>query len=138
MRQRTDGYVDAWAPNHPLARKDGYIFEHRMLAYDAGLPVTREVHVHHENHQKADNRVENLTPLDPTNHALLHAEDGTVFNQYGAWPVGTGFRRRHQAMKERAGDRHCEVCGVDINDLRLDATVCSNNCRVTRWKRAHR
>ncbi len=36
-RVREDGYADIWAPTHPLARRDGYIAEHRMVAYDVGL-----------------------------------------------------------------------------------------------------
>jgi len=137
-RVRTDGYVDIWNPSHPMARADGYVLEHRKIAYDGGLAINETRHVHHLNRARDDNAFVNLVVLDPITHAELHANDGVIINQYGTWLTGTGSDRRRRALKAARGDRHCEVCGKDINELRLDATVCGNNCRVLRWKRAHR
>jgi hypothetical protein len=137
-RLRADGYVSVWAPSHPLAHADGYVAEHRMIAYDAGLLVDKSDHVHHCNHDKTDNRLENLAVHSVQAHARLHADEGVIVNQYGVWPTGTGFYRRQAAWRARLGERTCEVCGRDISALRLDATVCGNNCRIKRWKRAHK
>lgn len=44
-----------------MARKDGYVMEHRLLvALDIGRVLTREECVHHINHDAMDNRLENL------------------------------------------------------------------------------
>jgi len=62
-------YVRApeWA--RPMARKDGYIMEHRLqMAVLCGYLLTRQEVVHHENHDPKDNRPENLT-LWPSNRA---------------------------------------------------------------------
>jgi hypothetical protein len=137
-RIRPDGYVDVWEPEHPLARRDGYLMEHRKIAYDAGLLVDSRMQIHHVNHDKQDNRLSNLHVVDIAEHARQHADEGLIHNQHGVWVTGTGFVRRHQAWLTELGDRHCEVCGRDINGLRLDATVCGNSCRIKRWKRGRR
>lgn len=45
----------------PMARKDGYVMEHRLLvAVEIGRPLLRSECVHHTNHDATDNRLENL------------------------------------------------------------------------------
>jgi len=45
----------------PMARKDGYVMEHRLLVAEAmGRPLKRTEVVHHINHDPQDNRLENL------------------------------------------------------------------------------
>ena len=44
-----------------MARKDGYVMEHRLaVAMEIGRPLTRKECVHHINHDATDNRLENL------------------------------------------------------------------------------
>lgn len=44
-----------------MARKDGYVMEHRLLvAQELGRPLLRSECVHHINHDATDNRLENL------------------------------------------------------------------------------
>lgn len=95
-------YRAIWNPGHPLARRDGYVFEHRMVAWDEGLLTDPAHHVHHVNHDQLDNRPENLEVVTDGEHRRRHAaEDGTT-NQFGhnepraeecrlcGRPVGTG------------------------------------------------
>ena len=58
----------------PMARKDGYVMEHRLIvAQMMGRCLTREEVVHHRNHDPHDNRRENLE-LFPNNGAHKREE----------------------------------------------------------------
>lgn len=57
----SNGYVKIWQPTHPMADKDGYVTEHRLLMEkEIGRYLTRKESVHHKNGIKDDNRIENL------------------------------------------------------------------------------
>lgn len=138
-RVRPDGYVDLWLPGHPMAQKDGYAAEHRVVLHDAGVVIGPGMHVHHRNHDRADNRIENLEVLTAAEHGRHHAEEGgTVTNQHGTFEVGTGFDRRHAELKAALGDRRCPRCNADMNDLRLDAKFCSVSCQQAAWRTTER
>lgn len=54
-------YVRAPIEYRPMARRDGYIPEHRLVVAQAiGRLLTRTEVVHHINHDSMDNRLENL------------------------------------------------------------------------------
>jgi len=82
------GYVAVWRPSHPLAGKTGYVLEHRMVAWDAGILTDAKDHVHHIDGDKTNNVPENLVAMDEAEHHRHHvAEQGFVINQYGRWPL---------------------------------------------------
>lgn len=63
------------APGHPEADHRGWGREHRIIAHDAWGPIPEGYHVHHINHDRADNRLENLVVLSPSEH---HAEHRSI------------------------------------------------------------
>jgi hypothetical protein len=73
----SNGYQALYEPEHPLARKGGYILEHRMVLYDfSGESINEcelchgfwsweiyKYHVDHIDEDKSNNKLSNLRPL---------------------------------------------------------------------------
>lgn len=61
-------------PEHPFATKNGYVLFHRVVMENhLGRVLNRNEVVHHKNHNKNDNRVENLEVFDASEHCRKHA-----------------------------------------------------------------
>ena len=74
-KQRADGYICVYAPDHPYATKDGYVMEHILIMEkQIGRHITRDEVVHHKNKNRADNRIENLELMTFKEHAKYHLE----------------------------------------------------------------
>lgn len=59
------GYIRIRRPGRPLAAKDGYVYEHRLVWYEAGREIPPEFHIHHIDHDKTNNALDNL-PAEAT------------------------------------------------------------------------
>lgn len=98
-----NGYVRVWKPDHPLAHKDGYVPEHRMIVYDAGIIIPNGYHVHHLDHHRDHNVLENLAVMSASAHALHHMERGSlVRNQFGLWVIGDEEAKRIRKIQYMA------------------------------------
>jgi hypothetical protein len=66
------GYIYILNRNHPNATKNGYVFEHRLVAEKKiGRYLNKFEHVHHLNGIKDDNRPENLEVINGYTHSLI-------------------------------------------------------------------
>lgn len=72
-KNRIDGYVCVYFPDHPKSNKDGYIMEHDLIMECLiGRHLNDDEVVHHKNKIKHDNRKENLELMKISEHARLH------------------------------------------------------------------
>lgn len=75
-KKRSDGYIKVYCPDHPMSSKDGYVMEHILvMESQIGRYITRDEVVHHKNHIRDDNRIENLELMTFKEHAGLHMKE---------------------------------------------------------------
>jgi flagellar basal body rod protein FlgC len=67
------GYMWIWNPDHPMAHKNGYVEEHRLvMSQHLARILTPDEHVHHINGNRLDNRIENLELVSKHEHPQRH------------------------------------------------------------------
>lgn len=67
------GYMLAYVPMHPHAHSDGYVMLHTVLVErKIGRYLYESEVVHHLNHVRDDNRLENLVLMDKKQHMSMH------------------------------------------------------------------
>ena len=119
-----NGYVYVRIPDHPKATSTGYVYEHRAVVENhIGRLLTDDEVVHHVNHDKTDNRIENLKIADKNSHARLHGSerhDASFVVQLKCPICGNVFFKKrgktHLVPSRRGG---------------LGVTCCSAKCRGT-------
>lgn len=78
-RIKKGDYVYVLVPEHPKSTKNGYVLEHRIVVENhLGRMLEPSEMVHHRNHDKKDNRIENLELMTQSEHAKLHAPPKTM------------------------------------------------------------
>ena len=75
-RNRSDGYIQIFKPEHPNSCKEGYVMEHRLVMENKiGRLLKRKEVVHHINGIRDDNRPENLKLFENVGeHTKYHAK----------------------------------------------------------------
>lgn len=67
------GYVLVLAKGHPMAERNGYMMEHRLvMSTHLGRTLSKDEDVHHINGNKTDNRIENLEVINHSEHTIMH------------------------------------------------------------------
>ena len=69
------GYVYILTPDHPNATSQGYVGEHRLIMEaHIGRYLTKNEIVHHLNHERSDNHIDNLQLMTISKHSSHHAK----------------------------------------------------------------
>lgn len=76
VKKHNAGYVLAYCPMHPHAHADGYVMLHTVVMerYIGRFLADDEV-VHHINHNRVDNRIENLMLMKKKEHMSMHMKE---------------------------------------------------------------
>lgn len=75
-KKRRDGYIGVYFPKHPKANKSGYVMEHHLVMEEhIGRPLRDDEVVHHINHIRDDNSLNNLQLMTFKEHAALHMKE---------------------------------------------------------------
>lgn len=75
-KKRPDGYIRVFVPAHPAAAKDGYVMKHRLvMERHIGRYLRSGEVVHHINHKRDDNRLENLRLMTVHDHMSMHMKE---------------------------------------------------------------
>ena len=68
-----DGYIRVYAATHPFANGRIMILEHvAVMEMSIGRRIQKNEVVHHINHVRTDNRLENLKLMDRKTHCQIH------------------------------------------------------------------
>jgi len=72
-RRKCKGYMDIFKPNHPNAKKNGYIAEHRyVMSKFLKRPLTKDEFVHHVDGVRTNNKIKNLKLMNKKLHNSMH------------------------------------------------------------------
>jgi hypothetical protein len=101
---QTSGYIYQYSPTHPHATQAGYVMQHRLVMEAAiGRYLRPEEEVHHRNHVRGDNRIENLELMaSAAAHRARHA-----YYENGSCGICGEELRRSIAHRRRWSRAYC-------------------------------
>ena len=78
-----DGYVRLYLPDHPWPRKSGYVLAHvAAMELQIGRRIAPNEVVHHRDHDRQNNALDNLELMDGAEHMRRHhASDGRIYRR---------------------------------------------------------
>ena len=77
------GYVLLRKPDHPNARPDGYILEHRyVMSQYLGRPLRDDEIVHHKDGNRLNNDISNLELMTLSEHTTIHNKEKKIIRDH--------------------------------------------------------
>lgn len=108
-------YLYALVPEHPNSTKNGYVLLHRIIMENhlGRLLTTNEI-VHHKDHNKKNNVIENLEVLNNREHCKLHGfEKGKKMVKLKCpWCKKEFVKAKDQTHLVKGGKLHCTCCST--------------------------
>ena len=101
------GYRHLYAPDHPMATKQGYVAEHRLVMAEAlGRPLSRREVVHHRDGDPLNNDLQNLMLFPDNASHLRHELTGRVprWTEEGKARIRAGVERASSQRRSKPDD----------------------------------
>lgn len=149
-------YLYAKIPEHPMANKNGYVLEHRVVAENKiGRLLKDNEIVHHIDGDKHNNNPENLEVMDELEHSIFHASQRKrSITKLKCANCGKEFERFANKTKRNNKNyfcsRHCNgkyyssvpgFCGRDVKNFKYNEHGNVNSyrhgCRCEECKKAN-
>ncbi len=140
LRKQAKGWIDSQGYRRIIIRGREYKEHRYLMERILGRSLERYEHVHHNNGNRADNRLKNLTVLDVRAHSMLHLlENGMI----GTRKLGKRTARKHldawtQGKRLRLGaylrPKVCKHCHGWFQPDCARRTFCSTKCWYSHLK----
>lgn len=130
IKMHGHGYRLIASPKHPFKDKQGYVREHRLIMeLYIGRYLNPEEDVHHLNHDKTDNRIENLVLCANRSEHLkkFHRQGG-----YRTW-----FKKGEPSTRKNGKIIECNFCKKEFYvsaSLINKRIYCSLECKYKMMK----
>jgi hypothetical protein len=124
------GYLMIKRLGYQSAKKDGYVYEHRLVMEEhLGRKLESYEIVHHKNGNKKDNRIENLEVITQSEHVGIHLtkdKSNRICYQCGSNNTGVDKNGWHKWYKHFIWENEwvCNKCYMkNRRSMRLPATA---------------
>lgn len=111
-------------PMIEMANGQSYVRQHRLVMADhIGRPLDQDETVHHVNHDRGDNRIENLQLMARADHDAMHQADRlrARAEKYPPIKVDVDEMRRLNAVPGMRFQEMAEIMGVQYSTLFMHA-----------------
>lgn len=122
-RLTRQGYVLLLRPDHPMAKKSGYVLEHRMVMSDhLDRILDPKEEIHHINGDRQDNRIENLILFGSgRDHQIFERTENPH-----------KWKKKRQANPSNKVALYCPMCGRRFekykSNIKSAVICCSKQC----------
>ena len=112
----TNGYINVYLPTHPRAHSNGCVYEHILKAEEKiGRYLTKDEVVHHINHNRHDNNLDNLIIFKSTSdHSRFHITGTYFIDEFGIAYSPIEYNK-------------CKICGKPIDSKAKLCWDCHKN-----------
>lgn len=106
-------YIYALVPEHPKATKNNYVLMHRVVMENyLGRMLTEEEVVHHKDHNKKNNSIENLELIERVTHIKKHSTERgrKIIKLKCPWCEKEFIKYKNQTHLQKPSKYNCTCC----------------------------